>query len=818
MSSFKLYTIVCLLVFNTTALKAQENQGKNKSVSGKITDEQTRLPLSDVIVQLIKQKDSSLVKTEFTDEKGEFIFSGIDIGNYFIQTTLINYPKYKSAVFALTENTVLPTITLNKNTTNLNEVIIEHKKPFIEREHGKVIMNVESSINSAGSSAFELLEKSPGVTINSTDNIAYKGRQGIMVQIDGKPTPMTGSDLANYLRGIPSSAIDKIEFIANPSAKYDASGSSIINIKLKKDKRLGTNGSITASYGQGVYPKTNEGINFNHREKKVNVFGSYNYAYRKGFNHLVLDRDFYNTDTLTGSFVQDNYLLFPVRNHIGRAGADFFMNDKNTFGIVLNGLSTKFNPVGENVSDVYDYNNQKASSFRTSNRSRDNWYNYSANLNYKHIFDSTGTELTTDVDYAHFGNNTEQNFTTRYYNLAGNEFKPFYLLYGDVHGGLDIYSIKSDLIKPLKNDAKIETGVKSSYVVADNNLAFYDQSSGQNVYDSTKSNHFIYKENINAAYITFSKEYKKWSTQLGLRCEHTHVTGEQIVYNTRFDTNYVQLFPSGFLGYKINDKNALELTYSRRIMRPSYNQLNPFKFFLDPSTYKEGNPYLKPQTTQGFEFSHVYKQKIYTTLAFGRTINNITEVLAPSQNALNTTVQTNINLGKVDVYSLGVSMPLKIKKWWSINSDLNIYYAAYSGNVANTPINNVGKPTFNFNWVNNFAINKTTSAELSGNYRWREIYAYDLINPIWFVSVGVQKRFWDNKALLKFNFTDIAFTNKITANVEFSNYKEHFSVTRDTRVATLLFTYKFGNNNVAPSRRKAGGADDVKQRAGGSLG
>lgn len=807
-----------MLTFSGTALKPQDTQAFKKTVSGKITDEQTQLPLSDVIVQLIRQKDSSLAKTEFSDEKGEFVFMNIDSGMYFIQTTLINYPKYSSGAFAVKEDLLLPIITLNKSNINLTEVVIENKKPYIEHEHGKVILNVENSINSTGSSAFEILEKSPGVTVNSTDNISYKGRQGIMVQIDGKPTPMTGTDLANYLRGIPSSAIEKIEFIANPSSKYDAAGSSIINIKLKKDKRLGTNGSITAGYGQGVYPKTNDGITLNHRGKKVNVFGSYNYSYRKGFNHLQLEREFYQGDTLTGSFKQDYFLLFPFKNHIARAGADFFINDKNTIGFVLNGVSNKFNPSGQNQSDVYDHHNKKVSSFTTENRSKDSWYNYSGNLNYKHIFDSTGTELNTDLDYAHYGNTTNQKFTTRYFDLGGDEFKPYYLLYGDIRGGLNIYSIKTDLSKPLKKDAKLEAGLKSSYVIADNNLAFYDQSSGQNIYDSTKSNHFIYEENINAAYINVTKDYKKWSTQIGLRCEHTHVIGKQIVYNTSFDTSYVQLFPSGFVGYKINEKNGLELTYSRRINRPGYDQLNPFKFFLDPTTYKEGNPYLKPQTTHSIEFSHVYKQKIYTTFGFGRTLNNITEVLAPSPTLSNTTIQTNTNLGKVDVYSFVISLPLEIKKWWNMNSDLNIYYASYTGNVANTPIKNVGKPTLNFNWVNSFAFNKTTSAELTGNYRAREIYAYDNINPIWFVSVGFQKKLWENRAVLKLNVSDIAYTNNMTATVKFSNYKEKFIVSRETRVASVTFTYKFGNTNVQGSRRRTGGADDVKQRAGSGNG
>lgn len=518
MSGCKLHMFFGFALLSGMVSFAQQNQAVRYTVAGTVTDDVSNLPLSDVIVQLIRQADSSLMKTEFSDEKGTFSFPNTDTGTYFIKTTLLNYPDQAMAAFAVKSDMMLPAISLSKTNISLNEVTIEVKKPYIEHDHGKVIVNVENSISSAGSSAFEVIEKSPGVTVNATDNISFKGRSGIVVQIDGKPTPMTGSDLANYLRGIPSSAIEKIEFIANPSSKYDAAGGSIINVRLKKDKRMGTNGTLSGSYGQGVYPKTNGGLALNHRGKKVNVFSSYNYTWRKGFNHLVLDREFYKNGSFNGAYLQDNYLIFPVKNQIGRVGADYYINPKNTLGVVVNGTSNRFTPIGENVSDVYDQTHQKVSSFNTSNRSHDNWYNYSANLNYKHIFDSLGTELTTDLDYAHFGNTTTQKFTTRYYDLAGSEFQPVYLLFGDIHGGLDIYSVKSDLSRPLKKNAKLEAGIKSSYVKADNNLAFYNQSSGQNMYDSTKSNHFIYTENINAAYFNVTKEYKKWSTQLGLRC------------------------------------------------------------------------------------------------------------------------------------------------------------------------------------------------------------------------------------------------------------------------------------------------------------
>lgn len=629
---------------------------------------------------------------------------------------------------------------------------------------------------------------------------------------------MTGSDLANYLRGMSSTAVEKVEFIANPSSKYDAAGSSIINIKLKKDRRLGTNSSISLAYGQGKYHKSNNSITLNHRNKKLNVYATYNNAFRKGFNWLRLDRNFYAADTFQGAYVQDNYLTMNFRNHIARMGADYYINSKNTIGITVNGVTNKFNPIGDNIALVYNNERLNTSRFETQNRSQDFWYDNSANVNYKHTFDSTGTELTTDLDFARFGNRTEQNFTTRYYDLNNVEFQNPYLLYGDINGGLNIYSVKSDFTKPLKNDAGFEAGLKSSYVTADNNLAFYNKSTGTAIYDSTKSNHFLYTENINAVYGNFTKDWKKANVQIGLRIENTSITGNQLVYQSKFDTTYTQFFPSFLFGRKLNDKNGLELNYSRRINRPGYDQLNPFRFYLDPTTYKAGNPYLQPQTTHSFELTHIYNEKIYTTLGFGRTTKNIIEVIAPAPNQEKLTVQTYFNLATVDVYALNVSVPYEIAKWWYSANDLNVYYAAYSGNVANTDITQVGNLNMNINSVNTFNFTSTFSAELSGNYRTKEVYAFETVKPIWFLSIGLQKKFDEGRAIVKVSFNDMFYSSNARATTRFTGYVESYDARRDTRVATVSFTYKFGNTSLSPTQRRRGGADDIKQRAGGSVG
>lgn len=807
----RLITSLILLVVSavTSVLFAQEAAPPKFSVSGNVVSEKNEI-VPNALVSLINSASQKLIKTEITSDNGNFSFSNIESGSYLIRVSVDGKARYAGTVFTVSQNTELPPLMLEAPANVLEEVKIVKAKPYIERQQGKMILNVESSIGNTGSSAFEVLEKAPGITIDNNDNISLRGRGGIIVQIDGKPTPMSGTNLANYLKGMPSGNIDKIEFITNPSSKYDAAGSSVINIKLKKDRKIGTNGSITAAFGQGVYPKNNNSLSLNHRNKKFNAFGTYSFAYREGFNQLALDRKFYDNGQFAMSYDQDNYLKMNFRNHIARAGIDFYAGKKHTLGITGSMLSNRFNPTGKNVSQVYDALTTTHSSFETTNNSRDRWKNHSLNLNHKYAIDSLGTELTTDVDYANYGNKSKQNFDTRYFDANGAQSGLPYFLYGDVKGDLKIYSLKSDFVKTLKNKVKLETGIKTSYVKADNDLAFYKNDSGTEEYDAGRSNHFIYKENINAAYMLASREFGKWNATIGLRVENTNIDGLQVAGNRAFENNYTQLFPNLFVSYAFNEGNSLEFNYSRRITRPSYDQLNPFKFFLDLTTYKEGNPLLNPQTTHAFEVTHVFRQKIFSTLSFSRTNDNITEVIAPADDNPNVTVQTNKNLNNADIFGLFLIVPVDITKWWNMSNSLNFYYGSYSGTVANTTLQNEGNFTYNLNTVNNFKLPKGFSSELTANYRGREVYAFMDVDPIWFLNLGFQKKFRNSS--LKLAVNDAFYTNRSTAQTKFTNYIENFKVSRDTRTAVLTYTYNFGTGT--PVKRRTGGADDLKQRAG----
>ena len=311
----------------------------------------------------------------------------------------------------------------------------------------------------------EVLERSPGVNIDQNDVISLRGKQGVIIMIDGKPTAMSGSDLASYLKGLPSSAIERLDIITNPSAKYDAAGNAgIIDIRMKKDQRLGANGTVTAGYGQGIYSKANGGATLNYRNKKVNLFGNYNYAYRVGLNHLLLDRSFFDNGIYNGGDLKDNYSRSPFNSHTIRFGADFFLDKKTIIGFVVNANFNRYRRFNDNVSIVIDPQKIKSNTFKANATNNDHANNVVANVNFKHSFDSTGKEITADIDYGFYNSTSLTVNATSYYKLDGSTLQPDYILDGDQKGKLNFKTVKIDYVNPLKKGAKWEAGFKTSFV------------------------------------------------------------------------------------------------------------------------------------------------------------------------------------------------------------------------------------------------------------------------------------------------------------------------------------------------------------------
>lgn len=812
-------TILFMAVYLFTA--AQENN------RGKVTAtllSNTQLPLENITVELLKTKDSSLVKSAITDKTGLAEFDNISFDSYLVKASLVNFTTQYSAAFTLSSIEPLvkiPSIILQPAATQLGNVTVNSRKPFIQKLSDRIVVNVENSIVSAGSSAMDVLERSPGVNVDQNDNITLRGKSGVIVMVDGKPSAMTGADLANYLKGLPSAALERIDIITNPSAKYDAAGNSgIIDIRLKKDQRLGINGTFTTGYGQGVYPKANAGTTFNYRNKKINIFGSYNYAYRVGLNHLLLDRNFYENNVYNGGDLKDNYSKSPFSSNAARLGMDLFPSKKTIVGVVVNGNFNHFRRNNDNSAIVLDPQKLASSTFKSMATNNDHGNNMVANVNLKHTFDSTGKELTADFDYGDYKSASLTVNATKYYKLDGTLLQPDYVLNGDQNGKLSFKTAKVDYVNPLGKGSKWEAGIKTSFVSSDNDAKFFDVSNGTPQNDPDKTNHFLYKENNNAAYINFSKTFKKFDLQFGLRGEQTNINTEQKMGNIKFDSSYFQLFPSAFFNYKIKEDQTIGLSVSRRIDRPGYNQLNPFLFLIDVTTYSTGRPGLLPQLTWAYELSYTLKSLNFS-LKYSHTKDNqnitlarFKEVFPNIPSAENVTVQIPINLTSSDYIGLSIAAPIRISNWWNMVNNADIYYEKFNGNFRGTNLNN-GKPAADIRTNNTFTFKKGWTAELNANFNSGGQYGFMVLDPRWGLAAGVQKTVLNKKGTVRFNITDIFWTNLPKAVITFNNYVEKWHAYRETRVANISFTYRFGNNKVQAARRRTTASEEERQRAGG---
>ncbi|MEO8109821.1 MAG: TonB-dependent receptor [Ginsengibacter sp.] len=814
--------LTLLLAFLFTAVTAGA-QSVNETIVSVIIKNESQAPIENATVELLRSKDSSLVKAAITNNKGIADFDKIPLGSYIIKASAVNHSNKHSASFDISNSDLtieVPSIVLNTKSNNLKEVVVEGKKPFIQKLSDRIVVNVDNSIINAGSSAMEVLERSPGVNVDQNDVISLRGKQGVIIMIDGKPTAMSGSDLANYLKGLPSSAIERLDIITNPSAKYDAAGNAgIIDIRMKKDQRLGANGTVTAGYGQGIYSKANCGATLNYRNKKLNVFGNYNYAYRVGLNHLLLDRSFFDNGIYNGGDLKDNYSRSPVNSHTIRFGADFFVDKKTIIGFVVNANLNHYERFNDNASVVLDPQKTRSNTFKANATNNDHANNVVANLNFKHTFDSTGKEITADLDYGFYNSTSLTENATSYYKLDGSSLQPNYILDGDQKGKLNFKTAKVDYVNPLKKGAKWEAGFKTSFVSSDNDAKFFDMSSGSPQNDVNKTNHFLYHENNNAAYLNFSKEIKKINFQFGLRGEQTDIRTEQKIGNVKFDSSYFQLFPSAFFNYKIKEEQTLGVSVSRRIDRPGYSELNPFLFLIDVSTYATGNTALLPQLTWSYELSYTVKSLSFSVnYSHTKDDQNITlarfkEVFPNIPSAENVTVQIPINLSSSDYYGVSVSAPVKINKWWSMINNGNLYYQKYNGNFSGTMLNN-GKPAADIRTNNTFTFSKGWTAELNASLNTGGQYGFMVLDPQWGVGAGVQKIILKKKGTLRFNITDIFWTNLPSAVITYNNYIEKWHAYRETRVGTITFTYRFGKNSVQGARRRSTGSEEERQRAG----
>ncbi|RYZ00735.1 MAG: TonB-dependent receptor [Chitinophagaceae bacterium] len=803
------------LLAASVAITAQAQSGAR--IAGTVKDSEGK-PMAAATVSLLRAKDSSLAKLAVSDKNGQYEFSGIREGRYLVAVTSVGYDKVISAAFDAAAAVDVPAVTLARSSTSMAGVTVQARKPLVEARLDKMVVNVDASPTNAGSSALEVLEKSPGITLDRDGNISLKGKSGVIVLVDGKQTFLSGQDLTNMLRNLPASQLDQIEIMTQPSAKYDASGNSgVLNLRTKKGLQKGLNGSVNLSYVQGKYPKAPQSFNLNYRTGKVNLFTSLSGGYWSGFNDLRIDRKFHdkvkNIDT---TMSQLSTPRFRSTNLSARFGLDYSIDKKTTVGFMLNGTYRPGRSTVNSLSTMTDENGAVISTTEAVSTNKDTWKNFGANLNFRKQLKKQGAEFSADADYVLYRTTSEQQLDNRTYNASKVLMGHPYFLFGTLPQTIDILSGKLDFVTPVGTGAKIELGGKTSYVKTDNDAPYRSHDFVNNVDTvDARSDHFIYEENINAAYANWSQQLKKWSYQLGLRLEHTHSTGTSVLLNNKVSRDYVQLFPTAFVSYKADDKNTLGLSYSRRLERPNYQDLNPFQRILDQYTYQQGNPYLTPQFSHNIEASHNFKGVLNTVLNYSKTTDIINDILR-QDDSKKTTFQTKENIASRRNIGIAVSLNMSVKKWWFTSVYVNAYNNQFNGIVNGKPLD-VEMTSWMANTSQQFRFNKGWSTEVSGFYRSTTQDAGIIVaRPMGVVSFGVSKTILKNMGTIKLSISDPFYIQKFSGYTKFDNINADIRSAWDNRRVGISFNWRFSKGESAPQqKRRSSSAQDEQNRVGG---
>ncbi len=807
-----LATLILLFAFTQSFAQTRAK------ISGNVKDA-NGTGIESITISLMKAKDSSFVKAEVTDKTGHFDMAGIAAGKYFVSVTAVGFEQNQSAIFDLVDgdNLELPSIGLKKAEKQLDEVKVKSKKPLIEVKADKTVFNVEASINATGSNAFELLQKSPGVVVDKDDNISMKGKNGIRIYIDGKPSQLGSNDLAAYLKSLNSADIEAIEMISNPSAKYDASGNAgIINIRLKKNKKFGTNGNVSVGLTQGITPKFNGSGSLNYRDKKVNVFGNYSNFVGNNQNDINLYR--IQNDTI---YDQKSINLNKSTNHNFKGGLDWFLDNRQTIGIILNvGLNDGDADNSGRTDILYKPTKNLVKILKADNQIPANRTNTNFNLNYKYA-DTSGHELNIDLDYGTFRGRANSLQPNYYY--APNLFNILYynIYKNNTPTDIDIYTGKIDYeMNAWKG--KFGVGGKISSVKTNNTFDFFElqQSSGNYLKNLQRSNKFVYTEMVNAAYVNYNRQLsEKWSLQAGLRMEQTNSEGnlERADGVKQIDDNvkrtYLDWFPSAALTWNINEKHSLNLTYSRRIDRPSYQDLNPFENKLDELTYEKGNAFLQPQYTNSFELTHTFMGFINTTLGYSH-VSDYATIFTDTTNGNATFVQ-NRNLANQDIVSVNIGAPLPLAKWYDgyFNFNYNIQY--FNGTVNGKKLD-LKVPNYNLYMSNTFKIREGLSAELSGWFSGPSIWGGTFLSEaMGQMDLGLQQIVLGGNGTIKLSYTDVLKTARWNAVSDFGGSYLKGNGGWESNTFRVNFSYRFGSNQIKSARQRQTGAEAEANRIKG---
>lgn len=769
-------------------------------------------PAEYATITLHQAPDSARVAGAYADENGYFSFGNLIPGRYFLRAAVLGEGQTDFEAFDYFSGTLqLGTLRMNASATTLGEVTITARKAFIEVQADKTVLNVENSPNSAGLSALELLRRAPGVTVDNNDNVSIKGKNGVRVFIDGREVRLDARSLAAQLKNMQAAEIATIDIVSNPSARYDAAGSAgIIHIHLRRNKTSGTNGNLGFELIQGITPKAGLNTQLNHRHGALSAFAAYSNHYGRWHNTQHFDRE---QSGLT--FLQEAGSHYQSRWNSARLGADWAISPRHTVGVAVN---SEFNPAfwkSNSRTAIGHVEDRDAvdSLLLAQNIFSERRLHHGANAHYQYS-DTSGRSLYVDIDYGLYRLDNESNQPNRYTTpdermlLQERNYRSLMPTH------IDIVTAKADYEQRLWGGG-FSAGVKFADVRTDNAFNFFQVANGQEALDSLRSNRFLYREQTAAMYINYQRSWGKLNAQAGLRWEHTHYTGRLAAFTAQdgstLANTYAALFPSAALTYTFSERWGVNTTYSRRIDRPSYQDLNPFEFKLDELTYMKGNPRLRPQFAHNWEISPTYQGRPFLTLGYSRTNDMFTQVLDTTQ--VRATFMTNENIADQRNYSLALQIPTPIASWWEGFISLTGYHTDFSARFREGYVAEQRFSAFNLYGEQTIRLPKGLSLQLSGWYNSRAFWGTLRSDPQGAMDLSLQKKLWNDAGQVRLRFGDILRTAAWGGENQFTpGLQMRARGTWESRIVAVNFSWRFGQADTATSARRRSGAEEENRR------
>jgi len=814
----KVVLLFALLLCSVPSTKLFGNNPENEafgSISGTVIDNTLQEPIAYAAVVIKSEDGTETITGGITSEDGTFEINKLPDGSFVLEVQFIGYKTHSQPLVISKNNRNLKvgTITLMENTEELAEVEVVAERTTIEQRVDRKVINVGKDLTTAGATASDIMNNIPSVNVDAqTGDITLRGNSNVRVMVDGK---LSNVPVAQLLRQIPSTSIKSIELITNPSAKYNPEGmSGIINIVLHKNANIGFNGNVNLGLTKGIEAKFNSSIDLNYRSGKFNFYGNYG----NNIGKYVNDGSIYR---LEENSLQEFDFFNNNKSHLYKLGVDFYLNDKNTISVFTN--QNIFEGDGSGITDV-TYNTDASRNvtqfFNDVSDNRSEQYNF----NYKLDFGKEGHNIELEVDHNRFENNQDANFRS-----VGASLYPNYMDFVDTERTQTIANL--DYVNPLDSISKLEVGLESRNFETDVDYASTGSSFNSNgVLVPTPDTNFVYGMDIYSAYATFGQNYEKWSYQMGVRIEDVEVQADTNQVRA-FTDKYTEIYPSAFVTYSPDEKNQLQVSYSRRVDRPGLQQVNPIREFATPLISSFGNPNLVPQFTSSYEANYTRRIKngSITGGVFYRSIKDeINRAVFVDRLDFNKIILTFDNFNETSAYGFELSSNYRPAKWWNINGSFDIFSQTNRGITESIP-GNIPDPTedditvesvkvdntaWNLRMNNSFTVTKKLTLQAFGFYRGKNRNIQFNVKPMYFVNLGARYSFAEGKGTLSFNYNDIFNTMRFAFEGD-RPYLQEGGFNWESNNVYVGLSYQFGSGKNRAKQRKR--RDNRTKDTGGGI-